>query len=150
MNDQQVLKVVIAGVSGRMGYALLESVFADNELVLHGALDRPDSSQIGCDAGGLFGKMTGIKISHDIDAALKGADVLVDFTRPEATMLYLEACQKANIQLIIGTTGFSAQQKSLIEAASKHIAIVLIDRFGQKSEPKIIHLNQTNQNDTKE
>ena len=124
MSDQQVLKVVIAGVSGRMGYALLESVFADNELVLHGALDRPDSAQIGRDAGELFGKVTGIKISHDIDAALAGADVLVDFTRPEATMLYLEACQKSNVQLIIGTTGFTSQQKTLIAEASRHVAMV--------------------------
>ena len=124
MSNQQALKVVIAGCSGRMGHALLEGVFADGELVLHGALDRLDNPQIGRDAGEQFGKLSGVTISHDIDNAIQDADVLVDFTRPEATILYLDACQKANVKLIIGTTGFTAQQKSQIEAASKSIAIV--------------------------
>ena len=118
------MKVVIAGCSGRMGHALLEGVFADCELVLHGALDRADNQQIGRDAGDQFGKVSGVKISHDIDAALQDADVLIDFTRPEATMLYLEACQKANVKLIIGTTGFTSEQKLQIQAASKNIAVV--------------------------
>jgi len=77
-----MLKVVIAGCSGRMGHALLEGVFADTELALHGALDHADSPQIGRDAGEQFGKKSGVLISHHVDAALKGADVLVDFTRP--------------------------------------------------------------------
>ena len=124
MSNKKALKVVIAGCSGRMGHALLEGVFADNELVLHGALDRAENPQVGRDAGEQFGKLTGVKVSHDIDNALENADVLIDFTRPDATMDYLIACQKANVKLIIGTTGFSSEQKSQIEAASKNIAIV--------------------------
>lgn len=119
-----MLKVVIAGCSGRMGYALLEGVFADAELALHGALDRADSSQIGRDAGEQFGKKTGVLISHDVDAALKGADVLVDFTRPEPSLVYLAACQKAGVNMVIGTTGFTAEQKVTIANAAKVISIV--------------------------
>ena len=107
-----------------MGHALLEGVFADPDLTLHTAIDRADSPQIGRDAGEQFGKATGVKISHDIAPALQGADVLVDFTRPEASLQYLAACQKAGVKLVIGTTGFSAEQKARIEAASKRIAIV--------------------------
>jgi len=117
-------KIVIAGASGRMGQALLEGVFADVALQLHGALDRADSPQIGQDAGALFGKNTGVKVASDIDAALKGAHVLIDFTRPEASMQYLQACQTANVNYVIGTTGFSDALKVNIHAASKHIAIV--------------------------
>lgn len=124
MSQPKVLKIVVAGCSGRMGHALLEGVFADSELVLHGALDRIENPQIGRDAGEQFGKVTGVKVSYDIDAVLKNADVLVDFTRPEATIDYLAACQKSNVKLIIGTTGFNSEQKSQIEAASKNIAIV--------------------------
>jgi 4-hydroxy-tetrahydrodipicolinate reductase len=119
-----MLKVVIAGCSGRMGHALLESVFADAELVLHGAIDRPDSPQIGRDAGEQFGKVSGVKISHDVAAALVGADVLVDFTRPEPSLQYLEACRQAGVKLVIGTTGFSTEQKQQIESASRDIGIV--------------------------
>lgn len=118
------LKVVIAGCSGRMGHALLESVFTDPALVLHGALDRADNPQSGHDAGEQFGRLTGVKVTADVETALQGADVLVDFTRPEASMQYLDACQKAGVSLVIGTTGFSAEQKTAIEAASKNIPIV--------------------------
>jgi 4-hydroxy-tetrahydrodipicolinate reductase len=119
-----MLKVVIAGCSGRMGHALLEGVFADAELVLHGALDRADSLQIGRDAGEQFGKKSGVLISHDVDAALKGADVLVDFTRPEPSLIYLVACQKAGVNIVIGTTGFTSEQKALIANAAKDISVV--------------------------
>ena len=118
------LKVVIAGCSGRMGHVLLESVFADKDLQLHGALDRVSNPQLGRDAGEQLGVVSTIKVTDSIDDALKNADVLVDFTRPEATMAYLEACQKYDVKMIIGTTGLSAEQKLAIEAASKNIAIV--------------------------
>ncbi|MDD2934504.1 MAG: 4-hydroxy-tetrahydrodipicolinate reductase [Methylotenera sp.] len=118
------LKIVIAGCSGRMGHVLLECVFADAELVLHGALDRADNPQLGRNAGEQLGKLSGVKVVADIDLALKDADVLVDFTRPEASIQYLAACQKHDVKMIIGTTGFSAEQKLAIEAASKNIAIV--------------------------
>jgi len=118
------LKVVIAGCSGRMGHALLESVFADAELVLHGALDRAGNPCLGRDAGEQFGKLSGVKVTADAEAALSGADILVDFTRPEASMQYMDVCQKANVGMIIGTTGFSVEQKAAIEAASKSIPIV--------------------------
>jgi 4-hydroxy-tetrahydrodipicolinate reductase len=119
-----MLKVAIAGCSGRMGHALLEGVFADSDLVLHAALDRAQSMQIGRDAGEQFGRASGVKVGHDIAAALSGADVLVDFTRPVASMQYLAACRAAGVKLVIGTTGFSAEQKAQIEAASRDIAIV--------------------------
>ncbi|PPD55147.1 MAG: 4-hydroxy-tetrahydrodipicolinate reductase, partial [Methylotenera sp.] len=117
-------KIVIAGVTGRMGQALLEGVFVDSDLQLHGALDRAESPQIGRDAGEQFGKNTGVKISSDLQAVLMSADVLIDFTRPEASMVYLEACKKAKVKHIIGTTGFTTEQKELIETAAKEIAIV--------------------------
>ncbi len=119
-----MLKVVIAGCSGRMGHALLEGVFADESLTLYGALERSDSPQIGRDAGEQFGKKSGVLISHDNEAVLKGADVLVDFTRPEPSLIYLAACQKAGVNMVIGTTGFNAEQKAEIADAAKGIAVV--------------------------
>ncbi len=117
-------KVVVAGVTGRMGHALLECIFADDTLQLHGAIDRIDSPQIGRDAGEQFGQLTNVKITSDVEEALVGADTLIDFTRPEVTLMYLAACKKANVNHIIGTTGFSAEQKSEIDQASNKIAIV--------------------------
>ncbi len=116
--------VVITGVSGRMGVALLEGVFADEALTLHAAIDRSGSTLIGQDAGAQFGLVSGVKVTSDLTAALHGADVLVDFTRPEAAMQYLAACQLAGVQMVIGTTGFTELEKAMIEAASQQNAIV--------------------------
>lgn len=118
-----MLKIAIAGSTGRMGLALLQGIAEDPELILHAALDRPGSSAIGRDAGELFGVPNGIKVSADL-AALNGADVLVDFTRPEASMEYLAACRKAGVALVIGTTGFSVEQKQAITTAAQDISIV--------------------------
>lgn len=119
-----MLNVVIAGSSGRMGHALLEGVFTDTELKLHAALDHATSTAIGRDAGELVGAPCGVNIASDVTTALPGADVLVDFTRPEAGMEYLAACRKSGTKLVIGTTGFSPEQKQAIQNASKDIAIV--------------------------
>ena len=118
------LKVVIAGVSGRMGHALLQGVFADNTLELFGAIDRAGSAAIGRDAGEQFGINSGVYVSDDATQTLQGADTLIDFTRPEASMDYLELCQQFNVKHIIGTTGFTVEQKTKIEQAAKNTAIV--------------------------
>lgn len=119
-----MLKVVIAGVSGRMGHALLDGVFSDSGLQLHAALDRAGSAMLGRDAGEQFGKVSGVKITSDVSDALRGADVLVDFTRPEASLQYLQACAQAKVKLVIGTTGFNDDEKSAIENAAREIGIV--------------------------
>jgi 4-hydroxy-tetrahydrodipicolinate reductase len=119
-----MIKVVIAGASGRMGHALLEGIFADSELQLHGALEHADSPRIGRDAGEAFGRVTGVGISADVPTVLHGADVLIDFTRPEPSMAYLAACERAGVKLVLGTTGFSPEQKKLIETTAQKIAIV--------------------------
>jgi 4-hydroxy-tetrahydrodipicolinate reductase len=97
--------------------------------VLHGALDRPGGQSVGQDAGSYGGSRTGVAITDQPAAALAGADVLVDFTRPEATFAYLDACRKAGVNLIIGTTGFDAAGKAAIEAAAKEIGIVFAPNF---------------------
>lgn len=117
-------KVVITGVSGRMGVALLEGVFADDALTLHAAIDRPGSALIGQDAGAQFGVASGVKVTSDLVSAVDGADVLIDFTRPEAAMQYLAACQQAGVQMVIGTTGFSDKEKAKIEVAAQENAVV--------------------------
>ncbi|MFM2396958.1 MAG: hypothetical protein RLZZ144_208 [Pseudomonadota bacterium] len=117
-------KIVIAGCSGRMGRVLLEGVLAADDLVLHGALDHAGSSSIGKDAGELLGSVTGVKVTSDLDVALAGADVLIDFTRPEGTVRHLEICQRLGVNIVVGTTGFNAQQKAQLGAAAQQIGVV--------------------------
>jgi 4-hydroxy-tetrahydrodipicolinate reductase len=119
-----MVKVVIVGCSGRMGQALIEGVLADNTLQLHGAVDRADSPTLGRDAGGQFGKKTGVVITNEVGHALKGADVLIDFTRPEPSLDYLSACEQAGVAMVVGTTGFSPEQKQRIQQAAQNIGVV--------------------------
>lgn len=118
------IKIVIAGCTGRMGKILLESVFQSDDLMLHAALEHAGSASLGKDAGELVGNACGVKISADVAAALKGADVLIDFTRPEGTLEHIAVCQKLGVNIVIGTTGFTAQQKAMLGAAAQHIGVV--------------------------
>jgi 4-hydroxy-tetrahydrodipicolinate reductase len=118
------IKIAIAGSSGRMGRVLLESIAQADDLVLHAALEHTGSGLLGRDAGELFGAPSGVKISADVQAALAGADVLIDFTRPEGTLHHLEICRQLGVNMVIGTTGFSPQQKAQLGAAAQDIGIV--------------------------
>ena len=118
------IKIVVAGCTGRMGQALLEGVMQSDDLILHAALDHSGSSHLGRDAGEMIGGKCGVKISADVAEALKGADVLIDFTRPEGTLEHIAACQNLGVNIVIGTTGFNAQQKAQLGAAALHIGVM--------------------------
>ena len=51
--------------------------------------------------------------------------MLIDFTRPAGTMAHLEACRALGVKMVIGTTGFTDQQKEAIRSASRDIAIMM-------------------------
>lgn len=125
-----VLKVVVVGAGGRMGRCLIESVLdRPQDARLHAAVDRAGASGLGQDAGLTFGRQTGVTVTDNIDAALDGADVLIDFTRPEATLGYLAACRARGVNMIIGTTGFDDAGKAAIETAAQDIGIVFAPNF---------------------
>lgn len=115
------MKVAVAGAGGRMGRALIEAVLADRELELAAALDAAGSPALGQTAGSLT-------IGADL-GALAGAELLVDFTRPEGTLAHLEACQKHGKAMVIGTTGFSAAQTQRIAEGARRLPIVLSPNF---------------------
>jgi 4-hydroxy-tetrahydrodipicolinate reductase len=120
-----VQKICIAGAGGRMGRMLIEAVTHADDCTLGGALDVPGSLGLGLDASGFLGTASGITITHDVAHALKGCHALIDFTRPEGTMAHLAQCRKLGVNMVIGTTGFSDEQKKEMQAASQDIAIML-------------------------
>jgi 4-hydroxy-tetrahydrodipicolinate reductase len=117
-------KIAIAGAGGRMGRMLIEATLNNPDCQLVAALDIAQSPFIGRDAGELLGRPTGVAISADIHAGLAAADVLIDFTRPEGTLIHLDACLQHNTQLVIGTTGFDDEGKARIQKAGESIGIV--------------------------
>ncbi|MEO6031966.1 MAG: 4-hydroxy-tetrahydrodipicolinate reductase, partial [Burkholderiaceae bacterium] len=119
------LRIAVAGASGRMGQMLIEAVVNADDLVLTGALDLAGSPSLGRDAGAALGHTTGVSISADLRAGLANAQVLIDFTRPEGTLAHLEQCRALGVKAVIGTTGFSDDQKARIAAHAEQIAILL-------------------------
>jgi 4-hydroxy-tetrahydrodipicolinate reductase len=119
------LRIAIAGATGRMGQMLIEAVRADDTLRLSGALDRADSPAIGQDAAAFAGQHTGVAMTADLRQGLLGAQVLIDFTRPEGTLAHLAVCRELGVHAVIGTTGFSDSQKAEIAVIAQDIAIVM-------------------------
>ncbi|WP_084824654.1 4-hydroxy-tetrahydrodipicolinate reductase [Lampropedia cohaerens] len=118
------LNIAIAGASGRMGQMLIQTILQDGRHRLSGALDRPGSAAIGQDAGAFVGTPTGVAITDSIEAGLAGADVLIDFTRPEGTLQHLSACDRLGVKAVIGTTGFDDAQKTRIaDFATRHATV---------------------------
>lgn len=120
-----MIRVAITGTAGRMGRALVEATSNQTTMKLVAAVARPGSSIIGTDAGELagIGKL-GVVIADDLASMRGKADVLIDFTRPEVSLANLEFCAANGMRMILGTTGFSEQQKKHIKAVSERIGIV--------------------------
>jgi 4-hydroxy-tetrahydrodipicolinate reductase len=107
-----------------MGQALIGATLVDPALTLAAAIDVPASAMIGRDAGAHAVRPTGVVVTADVGAAVRAADVLIDFTRPEGTLAHLAACVASGCAMVIGTTGFNAEQKATIAAAAAAIPIV--------------------------
>jgi len=121
-----LLKVAVAGASGRMGQMLIDAIGAADDLQLTGALDVAGSPALGVDAGAFLGKPTGVNIDADLSVALANTDFLIDFTRPEGTLKHLAYCAEHGIKMIIGTTGFDDAGKAAIAAAAEKPRLSLL------------------------
>ena len=119
------MKIAVAGSSGRMGRMLIEAIVQAPDCQLSGALDVPGSPAIGSDASAFLGTASGVAITADLHQGLRGADVLIDFTRPEGTLAHLAVCRELDVKAVIGTTGFDAAQKALIGEHARHIGIMM-------------------------
>ncbi|WP_373389122.1 4-hydroxy-tetrahydrodipicolinate reductase [Pseudomonas alcaligenes] len=123
-------RIAVMGAAGRMGKNLIEAVGQAEGAQLSAAIDRPDSSLIGADAGELVaqGKL-GVQLVGDLNAVLDQFDVLIDFTHPSVTLKNLEICRRAGKAMVIGTTGFSPEERQQLEAAAQEIPIVFAANY---------------------
>lgn len=119
------LRVAVAGASGRMGRMLVEAIQNSGDCVLAAALDLPGSPALGMDAAAFLGQTSGAVIESDLKIALSKADFLIDFTRPEGTLVHLAVCAELGVKAVIGTTGFSEEEKTQIAAFAQQTAIML-------------------------
>lgn len=125
-----MMRIALVGVSGRMGVCLVKAAALSDQAELTVAVSRSESLAVGKDVGELAGISTlGLAVGTDLAAVVDQFDVLIDFTRPEASMDYIEICRQAGKNVVIGTTGYSEAQKAMIAEAAKDIAIVIAPNF---------------------
>ncbi|HYL03581.1 MAG TPA: 4-hydroxy-tetrahydrodipicolinate reductase [Steroidobacteraceae bacterium] len=121
-----MIRVVLIGVTGRMGRALVRSAGDFPALRITGAVASPASAALGRDAGELAGTAAlEVRVSADLPRALGGADVAIDFSVPAAAAANLAACRAARRALLIGTTGLAPGLAPELDAAARDIALLV-------------------------
>lgn len=117
--------IAVAGCTGRMGRMLVEATLLDPLCGLYAAFDRPETAALGQDVGQVTGLgPTGVFVSDDPQAAIAACDCLIDFTTPKASLAHLALCRALGKKAVIGTTGFSPEEKDTIVQLSQEIPIV--------------------------
>jgi 4-hydroxy-tetrahydrodipicolinate reductase len=121
------VNLVIIGVAGRMGQALVRAARElPDQLTLTGAVASTTSKSLGRDAGELAGVgRLDVRVTDDLAAALARAEVVVDFSQPHATRSNLTVCRAARKPLLIGTTGFPAELDTLFNEAAREIPLLV-------------------------
>ncbi|HTV97673.1 MAG TPA: 4-hydroxy-tetrahydrodipicolinate reductase [Steroidobacteraceae bacterium] len=126
----------IFGIGGRMGQCLVRALReaapqpgvgtagSQDGLQLSGALASPSSARLGQDAA-LEGPPTGIAVTSDALAALRGASVAIDFSLPHCVWEHAQACLEQRTPLLVGATGLDAGTHARLETAARSIAVLI-------------------------
>ncbi|CAL4319768.1 4-hydroxy-tetrahydrodipicolinate reductase [Buchnera aphidicola] len=127
---QKKTRIAIAGAMGRMGITLIKEIQKNKNTILSAALVLKNNPFITKDIGEIIGiGRVGVLISDTLDEKQHDFDVLIDFTKSSSTLKYLKQCSMLKKNIVIGTTGFSQEEKSIIQSYSKKIAIVMSSNF---------------------
>jgi len=131
-----VIKVAITGALGRMGSNIIKTINQQDDMKVVAAFEVPNHPKKGEDVGKLIGiGEIGVPLStsDELDAVLKETkpDVLVDFTIASACVENVKIASKNGVKLVIGTTGFTEEQKAEIEKAIKenNVSAVISQNF---------------------
>lgn len=123
-------RIAVTGAAGRMGKMLIEAIAGADDAELSAAIERPDSSLVGADSGELaaLGKNK-VALVGRLEDVLDEFDVLIDFTAPQATLANAELCARHGKKMVIGTTGFTPEQKSTLLAQQSAMALCMAANF---------------------
>lgn len=103
-----MIRVIVIGAAGRMGGRILALAKEAGDFQIVGATERPDHPAVGQDAGEVAGMGSiGVKVADNLPKIITGADVVMDFTAPEASIAHVRAASDAGVAIVVGTTGLS-------------------------------------------
>src|ERR1044071_4736116 len=120
------LGVIVCGVGGRMGGAVVRAIQQSTEFKLIAAIDKMGSARLGKDAGEIAGAgRLGVAVTDKIEPALKPNTVIIDFTNAEASLNFLRAAAKKAAPIVIASTGFTAKQQNEIRRLARRAPTLL-------------------------
>ena len=121
-----MIRVIVNGVCGRMGKLIVQGVTRQEDMQLVGAIEFHAHPQVGEDAGEISGVGSlGVPVSGDLSEIVNDSDVVIEFTKPEATIENLRTVIEANRAMVIGTTGFTDNELSNVQALAAKIRCVM-------------------------
>ena len=121
-----MIKIAVCGAAGRMGQRIINSVVEADGVELSGALERPGHPLAGQDAGLIAGcGPLGVLISDNLNAVIADCYVMIDFTAPKVSLKNLEACSLKKKSIVIGSTGFTPDERALAGELARDIPVVL-------------------------
>lgn len=119
------MRIAIIGASGRMGKNLIAAVQDAQHCELGAAIVKEGSSLVGADAGEMAGVgKIGVILVDSLNDCVNDFDALIDFTTIGLTMQNLDFCQKHGKAIVIGTTGFSDEEKAQMRTVAESIPVV--------------------------
>lgn len=128
-SPQQPIRVGITGVAGRMGQTLVRMVHEDEGMKLVAGTERQGGSNVGEDIGVVtrLGTRLGVVVADDLGTAIDrgGAQVVIDFSSPEASVAHARLCGERGVALVVGSTGFSPEAKAEVLTQAKRIPLVM-------------------------
>ena len=121
-----MIRVIINGACGRMGRLIIQGVTQQADMEIAGAIEYPEHPQIGSDAGVVAGiGEIGVVITGELNDVLGDADVVIEFSKPEATLEHLRQVVDADKAMIIATTGFNADELATVKTLASQIRCVM-------------------------
>ncbi len=125
-----MVRIAIAGAAGRMGRNLVKATYHNPDSFVGAASEKPESSLIGVDVGELSGKgRFDVSLVDNLSKVIADFDVIIDFTTPKSTLANLELCKQHNKKIVIGTTGFTEDEKRRIDEAAKQVGVIMAPNY---------------------
>ena len=121
-----MIKIAVAGATGRMGSRITALSQEYDGLRLAGAFERKGLKDIGKDVGPLVGiSDTGVKLADDLESIIDSVDLIVSFTTVEASLQHLRLASSKGKAVVVGTTGFSKDALKEVSDLTKKIPCVM-------------------------
>lgn len=121
-----MIRTIVAGAGGRMGGRIIQLIQENSDLTLTGALEKEDHPAVGKDLGEWLGTgRLGLPIVSDLKALIPGGEVLIDFTFHSASLEHLRLAAAAPLAIVIGSTGFTAEETAEVEKLTREVPCVL-------------------------